>query len=290
MNNTIVITGAAGQLGGHVAHALIEVNKAKNTGSTLRFASRDVLKIAALKDAGHETVFADFNDADSLMHAFKGANVALIISGDAPNAVRIEQHKRAIDAAKAAGVTRVVYTSFANPTLSSKFTFAAIHHETEAYLKASGMAYTIVRNNSYAGNLDHAIAGARESGVLVGYGAQGKVAYITHANLGEAIAFALLDEAHANKTYELSGEQAYDHADVAALLSKAGKVVTVSEPTAQQATDELAGFGLPEFLVQAIVSMGDAVNAGEYAATSTDFATLTGHKPTTLAEYLQVVA
>ena len=283
MNKTIVITGAAGKLGSHVAQSLI----AANTNHTLRFASRDVAKLTAFKDAGHDITTADFDNADSLVQAFTGADVALIISGDAPNDVRIAQHRRAIDAAKTAGVTRVVYTSFANATPSSKFTFAAIHADTEAHLKASGLAYTILRNNAYAANLDGAIAGARENGVLAGYGAQGKVAYITHTNLGEATAAVLLDDAHAGRTYELSGEHAYDYADIAALLSESGKTVTVFEPTAQEAATKLAGFGLPDFLVEAIVSMGDATNAGEYAATSTDFVALTGRKPTTLAEYLQ---
>ena len=126
----IVVTGAAGKLGRLVAD---ELAKRTNPGR-VRLASRDPAKIADLAARGFNTMRADFDDPASLDAAFAGAETVLVVSGDAPNEVRIRQHRAAIDAASKAGVARIVYTSFTNPAAQSLFPFAWIHADTERYL------------------------------------------------------------------------------------------------------------------------------------------------------------
>src|SRR5947209_10540624 len=153
----IVVTGAGGKLGRLVADEL-----SKRTDARLvTLGSRDPAKIADLAAMGFKTVRADFDDAASLEAAFAAAKTVLIVSGDAPNDVRIRQHRAAIDAAGKAGVARIVYTSFVNPTAQSLFPFAWIHADSERYLKASGVPFTILRDNQYAENLTNAIGGAK---------------------------------------------------------------------------------------------------------------------------------
>lgn len=109
------------------------------------------------------------------------------MSGDA----WIRSDQPAIDAATAAGVGRVVYTSFTNPTRDSLFPYAAMYAETEARLEDPGLSCTILRNNQYAGNLDSALAAARATGTLALPGPEGKVAFITHTDVAAATAGAL---------------------------------------------------------------------------------------------------
>lgn len=269
----IVVTGAGGKLGRLVAAELA----ARTNPAEVRLASRHPDKLADLAARGFPTVRADFDDPASLAAAFAGAKAVLIISGDAPNEVRIRQHRAAVDAAKAAGVGRVVYTSFTNPTPASRFTFAAIHADTEAYLKASGLTWTILRDNQYAENLGNALAQAKATGTLALPGASGKVAYISRADVAAAVAGALLGSGHDGKTYELTGPEALDLAGVAAAASKAlGRPVAAVDGDPAAFAAVFTSFGLPPFLVEALVSIYAAAAAGEFAAVSQDAAKLAG--------------
>src|SRR5437879_1856392 len=268
----IVVTGAAGKLGRLVAEELAT----RTNPGRVWLASRDPAKIADLAARGFNTMRADFDDPASLDAAFAGAETVLVVSGDAPNEVRIRQHRAAIDAAKKAGVARVVYTSFTNPAAQSLFPFAWIHADTETYLKASGVPFTILRDNQYAENLANAIGGAK-SGTLALPGAHGKVAYIARADAAAAIAGALTQDGHAGKTYELTGPEARDAFEIAAVVSSAlRKPVQAVDADPAEFGKVFAAHGLPPFLIEAVLGSYAAAAAGEYAAVSTDAATLAG--------------
>lgn len=269
----ITMTGAAGQLGRLVAQDVV----ARVGAAGVTLASRDPAKLADFAAKGVRTVRADFDDAASVETALAGAKTALLISADGPNDARIRQHRVAIDAARRAGVGRVVYTSFTNPSPASLFPFAAIHADSEAYLKASGLAFTMLRNNQYAENLANGLANAVKSGTLAIPGATGKVAYITRADIAAAAAAVLTGEGHAGKTYELTGPEAVDAFQVGAALAKAlGRRVDVVDAEPAAFGKVLASFGLPPFLVEALLGIYAAAAAGEMAAVSPDAAKLTG--------------
>jgi NAD(P)H dehydrogenase (quinone) len=269
----ITITGAAGKLGRLVAQDVIA--RVGATGVTL--ASRDLAKLADFAAKGVKTVRADFDDAASLEAAFAGAATVLLISGDTPNDVRIRQHRAAIDAAKRAKVGRVVYTSFTNPSAASLFPFAAIHGDSEAYLKASGVPYTILRNNQYAENLANGLTRAVETGTFALPGATGKVAYIARADIAAAAAAVLAGDGHAGKTYELTGPEAVDAFQVGAALAKAlGRPINVVDAAPADFAKIFASFGMPPFLIDALLGIYAAAAAGEMAAVSQDAARLTG--------------
>jgi NAD(P)H dehydrogenase (quinone) len=268
----IVVTGAGGKLGRLVADELVK----RLNPSDVTLGSRDPAKIADLAAKGFKTVRADFDDVASLEAAFTGAQTVLIVSGDAPNDVRIRQHRAAIDAAKQAGVARIVYTSFTNPTARSLFPFAWIHADTESYLKASGVPFTILRDNQYAENLTNAISGAK-SGTLAMPGARGKVAYIARADVAAAIAGALTQDGHASKTYELTGPEALDAFEIAAVVSSAlARPVQAVDADPAEFGKVFAAHGLPPFVIDALLGLYAAAAAGECAVVSTDAAILAG--------------
>lgn len=277
----IVTTGASGQLGRLVASALAD----RLSPANVTLGARDPGKIADLAAKGFKTAAVDFNKPEGLATAFAGADTVLIISGDAPNDVRVRQHRAAIDAAKTAGVGRVVYTSFTNATPASLFPFAAIHADSEAYLKASGVPYTILRNNQYAGNLT--LAAARQSGELALPGISGKVAYITRADLAAATAAVLTEPGHDGRVYELTGAEALNLVEVADLLTKAWATpVRAREVPLGDYGSALAERGLPPFVVEALVGLRQAVAAGEYATVSDDARRLVGRPLETVRAFL----
>lgn len=281
MSAKIVISGAGGQLGQLVAQEL----KARGAVANVTLASRDPAKIA---DLGFKTVRADFDDAASLAAAYAGADVVLFLSGDAPNEIRTPQHYRAIDAAKAAGVKRIVYTSFTNASYDSLFDFATSHADTEAYLKKSGVAYTVLRNNQYIENLNSGIAHAKEAGTLYQPGATGKVAYLRRADVAAALAGAILGSGHENKIYEITGPKAYDLFEVAKILSDVtGKTITAVDALPADYGKMLSGFGLPDFLVTALLGIHAAGAAGEMEPVSKDAEVLAGRKIVSLEEHLR---
>ncbi len=280
----IGITGASGHLGRHVAQALAQrVSPAK-----VRLGTREPGKIQDLAAQGFATAVADFDKPQSLAKAFAGLDTVLIISGDGPHDLCIRQHIAAIDAAKAAGVARVVYTSFTNPRVESLSLLGAKHGGTEAYLLATGLRYTILRNNHYSENSPD--GAARETGKLAMTGAHGKVAHITRADIAAATAGALTEQGHANRIYEITGPEALDLFEIAEVLSKSwGKRITATDLDPEDYAKTLSARGLPPFVVEIVVGIHRATGAGEYAAISQDASRLAGRPVQPLTGYLKSI-
>ena len=267
----LAITGAGGKLGRAVAAALLQ----RTPASVVRLGSRSPDKLAQLESAGASVLHADFDEPESLSQLFEGCSVALIISGDAPNAARIVQHAAAFEAAKMAGVGRIVYTSFASATLESRFLVAPSHVESERMLRSLGPVFTILRNNLYAENI--MIEAARETGELVQPGSDGRAAYITYADVASAAASAMLGGGHENRTYELTGPEGLNHFEIADRLSAAwGRPIRVRDVAPKAYADGLLERGLPPFVVKLLLSLHAAIEAGEYAQVSPDAGVLTG--------------
>jgi NAD(P)H dehydrogenase (quinone) len=283
----IVITAASGRLGLAVAAEIAS----RIPPSRVRLAARSPERIADLAALGFETLRADYTDRASLDSAFAGADMVLLVSGVSANEQRIREHRSAVDAAKAAGAKRIVYTSYANPTAASLFPFAAIHGDTESYLEASGVPYTILRNRPYAANLDGALARSRTNDLLASPAADAKVAYITHGDAAAAAVGALLGAGHERKTYEITGPEAVTLHEIGAALSAArGRTVTVSKSALADQRAYLQSLKLPPFLVEALVGSSAATAAGEYARVTDDAARLAGRPTQPMREYVKKFA
>jgi NAD(P)H dehydrogenase (quinone) len=281
----ILVTGGNGQLGKEVVAAL---KKRVPAGERLAVSVRDPAKAAALNAEGIEIRRGDFDDKASLLAAFAGADRVLIISADAPNEVRIRQHRTAVDAAKEAGVTRLAYTSFVDHAADSPFPFAAIHHDTEAYIARAGVPYTILRNGPYAELIQTLAGRAVETGSFALPAGDGKAAFITRADIAAATAVALVSDKYVNATLTLAGEAAVSFHEIAALLSaQLGRPVryVVSDRDAYRGA--LLAAGLPEFLATAITGIHLAIRDGRYAGTSTTVRELTGKAPEDVATYIK---
>jgi len=277
------MTGANGRLGRVLAKTLVERGMTEDVTLT----TRNPAQVGDLAELGFRVVAADFADPASLEQAFAGAETLMMISATGPAAERIPLHRNAIDAAARAGVPKIVYTSRVTPLASSPYPFSVIHDDSEAKIKASGMAYTFLRDNEFSENLDPWLTSAAETGELH-FGAKGKIAFICRADVIASIVAVLCSDGHEDKVYELSGPEALDRDGIAAVLSEAvGRPVVAPAHSREEFGAVVAAQGRPDFVVNMFKGLYDASAAGEWSATSKYPELLMGRPATSLSDYIR---
>jgi NAD(P)H dehydrogenase (quinone) len=269
---TIVVTGATGHLGRLVVESLL----AKGVPATeIVGLGRQVDRIA---DLGITVRQVSYDDRDALTAAFAGADRVLLISGSEVGR-RVPQHTNAIDAAKAAGVGLVVYTS-APKADSTDMKLAAEHRDTERLLAASGLPHVILRNGWYIEN--YSVEQALAHG-LFGAAGDGRISAATRADLAEAAAAVLVGEGHAGKVYELGGEP-FTMAYLAEVISReSGQPVTYTDLSPEKYTEVLVGAGLPQPYAEILADSDRAASGGALEVPRTDLESLLGRPVTPLA-------
>jgi NAD(P)H dehydrogenase (quinone) len=269
---TIAITGASGQLGRLVISKL----KAKVPASEIIALARDPEKAADLNVAVRQ---ADYAKPETLAPALAGVATLLLISSSEVGQ-RAVQHRNVIDAAKGAGVKRIVYTSVLHAD-TTPLSLADEHRTTEAALKASGIPYTILRNGWYTENYTASVGGAVAGGALIGSAGDGRISSATRADYAEAAVAVLTGDGHEGRTYELAGDEAYTLSELAAEISRqTGKDIPYENLSEADYAKALAGFGLPDGLAQAIASSDVGASAGALFEDGRQLSRLTG-RPTT---------
>lgn len=273
----LLVTGATGQLGSLVVEALLKTVPADQ----LAVSVRDPKKAEHLQARGVDVRQADFTSPTSLAAAFAGIDKLLLISSS--DGDRVAQHTAAIEAAKAAGVSFIVYTS-APDAQESSFFLVNDHRATENAIIASGIPYSILRNNWYLENEAGSIKGAAAGAPWLTMGGSGKVGWALRQDYAEAAANVLAGTGHENKTYELAGKLiTYDElaAITAGVLGKDVPVQHVDEATYSEA---MKTAGVPEPVIPFLVGVQTAIVNGSLAVDSNDLEVLLGRKVTPLSQ------
>ncbi|TDU87453.1 uncharacterized protein YbjT (DUF2867 family) [Kribbella voronezhensis] len=271
----IAVTGATGQVGSRVARRLAAA------GAALRLVVRDPARAPEL--AGAQVAQASYGDTAALLNALDGVQTLFLVSAS-ESADRVSLHKATIDAAVAAGVRRIVYTSFVGAAPNATFTFARDHWHTEQHLLATGVDYTFLRDNMY---LDFIPGFAGEDGVIRGPAGDGRVAAVLREDVADVAAKVLLEPAHSGQTYDLTGPAAFTLAEAAAMMSEAwGRPIRYEAETLDEAYRSRESFGAPPWEVAGWVTSYAAIASGELSEVSSAVEDITGHPPTGLAEYL----
>ena len=270
----IAVTGATGHVGGRVARSL------SSAGVAQRLVVRDPARAPDL--AGADVRPAAYGDGEALRHAFDGVDVLLLVSA-AEHADRRAQHRSVVEAAAAAGVRRVVYTSFLAAAPDCTFTFGRDHAATEELLTASRVETTFLRNSFYADVLPDFVV----DGALRGPAGSGRLAPVARADVAEVAVAALLDEAHSGRTYDVTGPRALTLAEVAEQLSAVrGEQVRYVEEGVEEAYASRVPSGAPRWVLDGWVSTYTAIASGELDVVSPTVPDLTGHPARSLAEVL----
>lgn len=275
---SIVVTGATGQLGHLVVEALLDRGV---PASEITAVGRSTDKLADLADRGVTVTAADYTDPASLDAAFAGADSVLLVSSNDFND-RPGQHRNAIDAAKRAGVSRLVYTSGPKATTSSVLLLAD-HGTTENYLQESGLPSTALRNGWYVENYTAQWPTYREHG-MVGSAGEGRVSLAPRSDFAEAAAVVLTTDGHEGKVYELGGE-AVTLTELAAVFSDAtGTKVEYTDVPVEALVGILEGAGLPAPLATVFADVDRGIAAGELFVDPADLEELLGRPATPVAE------
>ncbi|MCX7305462.1 MAG: NmrA family NAD(P)-binding protein [Hyphomicrobiales bacterium] len=287
MTDTIFVTGASGHLGSAIIDHLLGSQGV--AASRIIAGTRNPEKLAKRVASGVTVRKVDFDDVASLEKAFAGAGTVLIVSTDALDGAgtRLRQHKAAIAAAAKAGAKRIAYTSLPVPDVS-KVSFAPDHLQSEEAIKATGLPYTIFRNNWYAENLFMALPQALASGNWYTSAGGGRTAYVARDDIAAAIAAAVATPPAASVTYTLTGSEALTNEEVAALAEKIlGKSVAVVQLTDEQLAGGMKAAAVPEAYIPTFVSFDAATRAGNLALVTSDVETLSGRKPQKLSAFLE---
>lgn len=276
----IAITGATGQLGQLVIQSLLD----RGVGAAdLIAVVRSPEKAASLAAQGVAVRQADYAQPDALTAAFTGADRVLLISGSEVGQ-RIEQHRNAVEAARAAGVDLIAYTSVVNAD-TTKLKLAAEHKATEELIRASGLPFVFLRNSWYMENYTGNLAPALQHGAILGSAGDGRVSAATRADYAAATAAVLASEGHENAVYELGGDEGFTQAELAAEISRqSGTQVVYRNLPVEEYTQVLVGVGLPEPVAATFADADRGISEGELFTDSGDLSRLIGRPTTPLAD------
>jgi NAD(P)H dehydrogenase (quinone) len=272
---TIGLTGVTGALGGAVSRLLAD------RGDRLVLLARR--PGAAPSVAGAQVRRAEYADTPQVREALTGIDTLFMVSAS-EDVDRLGQHRAFVDAAAAAGVRQVVYTSFQGASADCTFTLGRDHWATEEAIRASGMTHTFLRDSFYADFLPLMAT----DGVIRGPAGDGRVAAVARDDVAAVAAAVLADPRnHAGATYDLTGPEPLGLAQAAALVTEVtGTPTRYVAETVPEAYASRASYGVPEWQVDAWVSTYTAIAAGEVEQVSDAVERLTGRPATSLRELL----
>lgn len=277
---TIAVAGASGKLGSLVLDGLIEVLAPHRIVALTRKPER-----AALTASRSLSRLADYDAPQTLIPALEGVDRLLLISGT-DLGKRVDQHRAVIEAAKRAGVELLVYTSALRADTST-LPIAAEHKDTEDLLRKSGVPFVILRNGWYIENYTERLDMPLAHGGFLGAAKDGRVAAASRADYAAAAVAVLTTDGHEGHTYELAGATAFTMNELAGVVSQwAGKSLPYKDLPAFEFRQVLAKSGLPEMIVELLVSTDLAIAHGDLDSRSRDLHSLIGRDTQTLQEIL----
>jgi len=292
----IIVTGASGGFGQAAVRLLLD----KVPASDLILMSRKPEKLAELAALGASVRYGDFDDSASMEAAFAGGERMLLISG-VKVGHRVPQHGRAIDAARAAGVRHIAYTSFIGAASDNPALVTKDHSGTEALLRASGLAWTMLRDGQYADAMSDAAAPlAIRTGRWLSSTVEGRISFVAREDCIRTAVAVLTGAGHENRIYNVTGTETWSFREVAALTAEIAGVPieyrVVSDDDLYAMWDSL---GIPrepvtEFNVDGVawcsddmVSFERAIREGHMEVTSTDIEAVTGRPPISFRAFME---
>jgi len=277
----IAVTAASGKLGNLVLERLLKVVPA----SEIVAIARSPEKLAQFQARGVKVRRGDYSALGTLGPSLAGVKRLLLISG-MDLGQRVAQHRAVIEAAEAAGVELIVYTSLLRADVSA-LPIAEEHRATEKLLRASKVPSVLLRNGWYIENYTERLAMNLARGAFFGAARDGQIAAAARADFADAAVTALTTEGHVGETYELAGDQPFTMTDLAKAVSEwAERTISYSDLPAAEYRTALEKAGVPIAFVDIAVGTDLAIARGDLNSASRDLHILIGRDTTTLREVL----
>ena len=274
----ILVTGATGNNG-------TEILKRLPTGDVqVRAMVRNPERASAIASPHVEVVEGDFDRPATLLSALAGVERAFLLT---PSSERAQAQQLAfVDAARQSGVAHVVKLSQFAADANAPDRFRRYHGVVEAALRASGLAYTILRPNLYMqGLLNFGSIIATQNAFYAAAG-DAKVSMVDVRDIADVAVAALTQPGHEGKIYELTGPQALTHAEMAEGLSEAlRRQVSFVDIPPEAMRDALLGFGIPEWQGDGLVEDYEHYRRGEAEAVTSGVQDAIGKAPRSFEEF-----
>jgi NAD(P)H dehydrogenase (quinone) len=291
----LIITGASGPFGSSTAEGLLHRGI---PAQDLILVTRTPKKLAHYAALGAQVRRGDFDDPASLAMAFVGGEKMLFISTNRVGQ-RMPQHTNAVNAAVAAGVKHIVYTSFVGANPDNASVAVADHRGTESLLRASGVHWTALRNSQYSDAIVEAIAPlVLRTGRWQASAADGRLAHVTRQDCIDCAVAVMATPGHLGSVYNVTGPELLSLRDCSKILSDVAgapiQYVVVSDADMYAYFD---GLGIPRVAIDDnvvdgvpwcsddMVSFEKTIREGYFAILSNDVEKLTGHKPQPLRDF-----
>ena len=259
---TILVTAASGALGQAIAEEL------RAHGARAVLGAREPAKLGDR----FETRRVDYDDPSSLRDAFADVRTLLVISSNAPNEARLRQHAAAIDAAREAGVGRIVYTSFVGAQTPGDNPLLEVHHDAERRLRESGVPWVALRNGLYLDSLPALLGPFRETGVVAHPAGDAPASWITRRDIAAFTVDVLLDETTQNVALNLVTEEARSFSSaIDAVSQKTGVAIEYREPSDDEYRGMLRRAGFDEGTVAIFVQVCRAMREGALGVDESSF-------------------
>ncbi len=275
----LAITGATGEVGRRVVTRLAE------RGVPMRLIARDPNRCPPV-DADIR-VASSYLDTDAMRRALDGIETVFLVSGR-EDKDRLQHHFSAVDAARAAGVERIVYLSFLGASPNATFTLARQHWATEDRIRESGVRFSFLRSSLYADFVPY-FTGA--DGVIRGPAGDGRVAWVARDDIADVVVAVLLTDGHDGATYDNTGPESLTMAETAEILGRVtGRSVSYYNETLEEAWESRRPTGAPDWEIEGWITSYQAIATGELDVVSDTVERVAGHPPQSLDAFLQANA
>ncbi|EYF00512.1 NAD(P)H-binding protein [Chondromyces apiculatus] len=282
----VVVTGATGNIGSRVALTLAARQAAGQGGGVIGFV-RDPLKAAPLAAAGVTLRQGAFEDDASLRAAFEGADTVVLITAGSTLA---EQARAGIEAARAAGVRKIVRVSSLKASVDGPTDATRQDGRVEAWIRERGLAHVILRGHCFMQNILKNVGSIRDEGKIYFGTGDGKIGMIDVRDIADAAVAAVESEAWDGQTLELTGPEAIDfHAVAAAVGRELGRDVTFVPVPPVAAGDTARRFGVDAWTATVLTEYCAAYAAGWGDFTTGEVERLSGHAPRSIADFAREV-
>lgn len=272
----IMVTGANGALGGEIVTSLLKITSADNLAAS----ARKLQTMGEQKSIGIEIRQVDYDDCNTLTTAFEGIETLVLVPSAAPIEQRMQQNRDVIAAAKASGVSRIVFLSFMDVAEDSPLSYAKAFADTEKALAESGVAFTNLRMALYMDNfLDWPIFQVRDGAISLAAG-DASVAYVSRTDLADAAAAVALKGGHDGKIYDMTGPASLNYDEVSTILSEVrGETIRYNLITEEEHYARAIAMGIPEYLCKGSLGMARTCKQGAFNRVTSHIEDIIGHPP-----------
>lgn len=276
MSNTILVTGATGNVGSQVVQQLIA------TGITPRIAVRSVKKADALKQAGAEPVEMDLDKPETVQPAFAGVDKVFLVSPFVTKMVELAAIL--VEAAKKANLKQIVRLSaMAQPGI----TLSKWHGEVEKMIEDSGISFTILRPNGFMQNFVNSMADTiKTQNAFYAPVGDGKVSLVDIRDIAAVAVAALTIKGYEDKAYEITGSEALSNQQAASILSQVlGRTINYVDVPEDTARQVMQSSGMPDSLINALLELYGSYKAGQASTVTPAVEQVTGKKPISFEQF-----